>query len=119
MKDILIVEDDPRWTKIIDSRCRKSGFATRTASSPQLALDMIDEDLPALIFLDLLLATETGIALLNEMQSHEDLSEIPVVVCSAVGGLEPDALSSLGVDMVLDKTTMTPGDIDQAIKELA
>ena len=65
----------------------------------------------------MLLAGETGMALLNELQSHEDLARLPVVVCSNVV-LDLDQLRSFGVRAVLDKARMTPDDVRAALSVL-
>lgn len=120
MKQVLVIEDDPTWAMVLERYCRDEGAKVRVAVSPQLALDMIDEIKPDVVILDMLLAAETGMALLNEMRGYDDLTDIPVVVCTSVEGMNMKQLAPLGVTAVLDKTTMTPDEMKCVLRgELA
>lgn len=118
MKKVLIVEDDPVWSRVLSRYAKQAGLEVETAWSPQEAMDRIDDQPPALILLDLLLATETGIALMQELRSHSDLKDIPIVVCTSVGSSQLQPLTELGVNVVLDKTTLTPEEVIGTIRSL-
>lgn len=118
MKRVLIVEDDPVWSKVLEEYCRDEGLVVDFAISPQSALDKIDEHVPDLIILDMLLSTETGMALLNEIQGYGDLADVKIIVCSSVDGIQLEQLKPFGVQYVLDKSTMQPIDMRSAIRSL-
>lgn len=110
MKKLLIIEDDPQWATVLGRYAAEVGCTVRTVVAPNQAMAMIDVWRPDGLLLDLLLAGETGMALLNELRSHEDLARLPVVVCSNVG-LELGQLRPFGVRAVLDKAQMTPEEV--------
>lgn len=113
MKKVLIVEDDAAWADILASHAARLGADWQVVVSAGQAIEAIDDWRPDLILLDMLLAGETGAALLNELRTHGDLAKIPVVVCSSVG--LGDELRQFGVKSVLDKAKVLPSDIRAAI----
>lgn len=115
VKRLLIVEDNPGWADLLGRHAVAIGAQTRIAVSPGQALELIDEWHPHAVCLDMLLAGETGIALLQEMKSHDDLAGLPVVICSNVS-LAAEDVASFGVKFVLDKGTMTPTTIREAFR---
>lgn len=117
MKKLLIIEDDPQWAAVLERYALEAGYTARTVVAAGQAIAMLDEWRPDGLVLDMLLAGETGMALLNELQSHEDLVRLPVVVCSNVV-LDPDQLRPFGVWAVLDKARMTPDDVRAALSVL-
>lgn len=117
MKRVLIVEDDPAWAKLLQHYVSGANADSRVVISPGQALEMIDQWKPDALILDMLLASETGMALLNELKSHEDLAGLPIIVCSNVG-ITSDDMESFGVRAVLDKSTMTPAQVRQALTEV-
>ena len=68
------------------------------------------EEVPELIFLDILLDGPDGFTFLNEMRSYEDLSRVPVVIMSSLNFAGRD-LSAYGVVGYLNKSEMTPADV--------
>ena len=96
MKKLLIIEDDPQWAAVLERYAVEAGYTARTVVAAGQAMVMIDEWRPDSLVLDMLLTGETGMALLNELQSHEDLARLPVAVCSNVA-LDLDQLRPFDV----------------------
>lgn len=117
MKKLLIIEDDPQWAAVLEQYALEAGYTARTVVAAGQAIAMLDEWQPDGLILDMLLAGETGMVLLNELQSHEDLARLPVVVCSNVA-LDLDQLRPFGVRAVLDKARMTPDEVRAALSVL-
>ena len=116
MKRVLIVEDDPVWAGILARYCQKEGFATTYARSPQEAMDQLDAGAIDVVLLDMLLAVETGVALLNELRGYDDLAQMPIIVCTSSPAVSLDMLAPFGVRALLDKATMEPADIGIALR---
>jgi len=112
---LLIVEDNQLWAELAHQYCSQIGAESQTVSTSQEALDELDREEYDGIILDLLLAGETGVALLNELISHEDLANIPVVVWTNVAEATDDVFDKFGVKSVIDKATATPTEIRQAL----
>ena len=79
------------------------------------AITALDDGVPELIFLDILLDGPDGFSFLNEICSYSDTEKIPVVVVSSLN-LSDVELTDYGVVKVLDKSTMTPLDIKRCIR---
>lgn len=119
MRRVLIVEDDPTWSMLIGRYVDQLSWEFEVVRSPQEALDVLDEAEVDVIVLDLLLAVETGMALLNEIQAYDDLSDIPILVLTNTPDVALSDVSSYGVKYLLDKASVTPDDIKFSLKELA
>ena len=117
MKKLLIVEDDKNWADILCSYAVAVGADTRAAVSGGQAMEMIDNWQPDAIVLDMLLAGETAVALLNELRSHADLARLPIVVCSNAGVNLAD-LQPFGVRALLDKASMLPDEVRAIFREV-
>ena len=119
MRRVLIVEDDPTWSMLIGRYVDQLSWEFEVVRSPQEALDVLDDAEVDVIVLDLLLAVETGVALLNEIQAYDDLSDIPILVLTNTPDVALSDVNSYGVKCLLDKATATPDDIKFSLKELA
>lgn len=117
-RKVLVVEDNLFLAENF-SRILRSEFEVATSESADLAIKIIDEFKPDIILLDILLDGYSGFSLLNEINSHYDIMNISVVICSDLtDGLDADSLEKYGVRAILDKSKATPADILRTIKEV-
>lgn len=116
MKRALIVEDDPVWANIFERYARQVKFEPKLVNSPQLAMDALDENTYDVIVLDMLLLSETGMALLNEIRSYSDIANIPIIVCTNVDGLTLEQLRPFGVRDLFDKSKLEPMEFRLALE---
>lgn len=117
MKKLLIVEDDKNWADILCGYAAAVGAEARAVVSGGQAMEMIDNWQPDAIVLDMLLAGETAVALLNELRSHADLARLPIVVCSNVD-VNLEDLRPFGVTALLDKASMQPDEVRAVFSEV-
>ncbi|MBQ6393642.1 response regulator [Candidatus Saccharibacteria bacterium] len=108
---IFIIDDDRIMAECIARSC-KGG--TRIFSNAIDAMNAIDDELPELIFLDILLDGPDGFTFLEELNSYSDTVKIPIVVVTSLN-IKPQTLINYGVRRILDKTTMTPDDIRKEV----
>ena len=113
---IYVIEDDEIMAECIAAPCRKSGQEVRIFHDAVAAVNALNDNLPSLIFLDILLTGPDGFTFLNEIVSYEDTAKIPVVVVSSLN-FENQDLSHYGIKRILKKDTMTPNDIKNCLKE--
>ena len=117
---IVLVEDDPWFAESLERTFQSHAISLTIAAYPAQALECIDQKTPDVIVLDMLLAGSTGMVLLHELQSHDDLAQIPVVVCTTtMTATLCHELRPYGVRAVFDKTTMHPEDIARTVRSLA
>jgi CheY-like chemotaxis protein len=118
MSRILLVEDDPWIADCYNVWLGQDGHAVQHSRDAQEALDMIDDEPPDLIVLDLFLPFANGIQLLHTLRSHADLATIPVVLCSSSLPDQMPDMAAYGVRQVLDKAQLEPKRLRQAVKQV-
>jgi len=117
MKKLLIVEDDKNWADILGKFAADVGAEHRVVVSGGQAIEIIDDWQPDALILDMLLAGETAIALLNELRSYADLASLSIVVCTNID-VKMDDLRPLGVKAILNKTSMRPNEARAIFREV-
>lgn len=80
------------------------------------AMTEIEQKLPDLILLDILLGGPDGFTLLNELGSYADTAKIPIIIATSLN-LSLRDLSYYNVTAVLNKATMTPALIQKAVRD--
>lgn len=106
---ILVIDDDKIMAECIARACREVDEVKVFGNAIE-AMQNLGEELPQLIFLDILLDGPDGFTFLNELMSYHDTAKVPVVVVSSLDFAGRD-LREYGVVEVLDKSTMTPQEI--------
>ena len=80
---ILVVDDDQEILNLLELALADEGYTVARATNGQDALDVLQEETPGLILLDLMMPVMNGWALCQEIKSRESLRDIPVVLMSA------------------------------------
>lgn len=120
MSRVLVVEDDVLLAQQFQQQLEQAGFTVQLTHHVGAALDLLNKMNPSVIVLDLVLPVHSGFALLHELQSYDDTSQIPVVACVTSGDdLELEELRPYGVKRLLDKSTMLPADIVTAVRAVS
>lgn len=110
---VFVIDDDEIMADCIANAIGQS--KTRVFTNAIDAMKIIaNEEIPDLIFLDVLLDGPDGFTFLNEMCSYTDTSQVPVVIVSSLDFAGKD-LSAYGVVGVLSKDSMTPDDIKEYV----
>lgn len=111
---LYIIDDDEIMAECIARAC--DGRAVKVFSNAVEAMAAMNEGIPELIFLDILLDGPDGFTFLNELISYTDTARIPIVIVSSLDFKDKD-LTEYGVVGVLDKATMTPQEIKDYVRE--
>jgi len=91
-RSILIVEDDPSLVLGLQMNLSREGYEVRIAMNGPAALQSLDERLPDLVLLDLMLPGINGLEILRQLRERG--SSVPVVVLTAMG-TERDKIQGL------------------------
>src|SRR6056297_268576 len=88
MSDILIVDDERDIRELIGDILEDEGFGTRLAGNSQDCMAALEQELPALIVLDIWLKDSRmdGIDILKHVK--REMPEVPVVIISGHGNIE-------------------------------
>lgn len=114
---ILLIEDDSWLAELESTVLMNAGYLVNSVRYAQTAIEYIDEKIPNIIIVDVLLDGASAFALLNELQSHEDTQHIPVILCTNLAEqFSSTDLRAYGIVNVVDKTTMFPDDLVTAVR---
>lgn len=105
---IFIVEDDKFLGGLVSKKLADEGCSVRHVESGELAQAAIEEEIPDLIFLDLLLPVMSGFDVLAGLKESDKTKNIPVVVLSNLGEREDIKKGfDLGATSFLIKASVT------------
>jgi len=80
---ILVVEDDKDIVEVIKYNLTKEGYQVTSALSAETATKILDENLPDLILLDLMLPGMDGLQFCRIVKNKTDLHSIPIIILTA------------------------------------
>ncbi len=83
MARILIVDDDDKNRKLCRVILQNRGHETLEAENGLAALNILQEERPDLIIMDLRMPVMDGIEATKRIRQNPALSKIPVIVCTA------------------------------------
>ena len=78
-KKILIVDDDPDVILFTSTVLQDNGYATIEAQNGLEGLEIAKKEHPDLILLDLMMPVKSGISLLSDLKSDQQLKKIPII----------------------------------------
>jgi DNA-binding response OmpR family regulator len=117
-KKILLVEDEPMLSNILNQRLGKEGFQVIVARDGSEAVRILKQEKPDLILLDIILPKMSGFEVMETMKSDPTLQSAPVVVVSNLGQAEDvERGQSLGAIGYFIKAQLSVEDLVSKIKE--
>ena len=93
MTSVLVVDDEPSFTEALSVGLRRRGYEVRTAADGRAALEEINEAVPDVVLLDVMLPGMSGLDVCREIRKR---SNVPLIMLTALGE-EPDAVAGLEV----------------------
>lgn len=83
MKKILIVDDEIDVVEVVTVLLEHEGYELLKAYDGQEALDIIEEVVPDLVILDIMMPKIDGVEVCRRMREKEKMADIPIVMFSA------------------------------------
>lgn len=80
---IFFLEDDDNIRKLVCYALNKEGYNIEGFDKPSLFWKKIDDEMPQLILLDIMLPEEDGLTVLNKLQNNKKYNDIPVIMITA------------------------------------
>ena len=106
-KTVLVVDDEPNVRDYLAQILLDAGFNVVTAGDGHEAMEMIRENPPDFISLDLVMPRKSGHRLLYELRRDKELSRIPVLIVTAHAR---DELGEGDLKEIMDKRVISgPG----------
>ena len=95
---LLLVEDDPALSELLEFRFEKEGYDVRVSADGDEALILAAEDTPDLIILDWMIEGTSGIEVCRRLRRDKSTAHVPIIMLTAreaeddrVRGLETGA----------------------------
>jgi DNA-binding response OmpR family regulator len=79
-KSILIVEDEPSIAEVVALYLQRAGYQTRRASDGRIAMSLVEEQIPELAIIDIMLPEIDGLSLTRWLR---DRSNLPIILLTA------------------------------------
>ncbi len=119
---IVVVDDDPDFLEYTRIVLESQGYQVRTAANTDAAMNMIREDKPDLVLLDVMMSyVLDGINISRQLRDDPDLKDIPVIMISAIVSREEAGFfptnEYLAVDAFMSKP-VDPADLLQQVARL-
>lgn len=83
MQRILVVDDDKKIVRLIQSYLEQSGYQVLVAHEGEAALHMIRRDRPDLVVLDLMLPGLDGMEITRIVRSDKSIAGLPIIMLTA------------------------------------
>ncbi len=91
MTKILLVDDEPVTTQLIELLLTKDGYIVLSVNNSQKALSAALGFAPDLIVLDLMMPTVNGIEVCTALRANPRFTEKPILFFTALGDLDSKA----------------------------
>lgn len=115
---IAIIEDDQAISQMYRFKFEAEGYSVETAENGRIGLQLIENQMPDIILLDLMMPEMTGDAMLAKLRATEWGKDLKVIVLTNMGEQEiPQIVKELGVSAVILKADMTPRQVAELVKK--
>ncbi len=113
MKQILIIEDEDLLSNLLQKKLSALGYGVRIAKSEIQGLEMIEEQKPDLLLIDISMPQGNGFRVIRKIKRSDDLRDISIIVISNSGRQEEiNTAKSLGINEWIVKTEF---DLEQVL----
>lgn len=117
-KKILVIEDDPATSRLVDYSLRHEGYQVFTASNGLEGIRKAHDEAPDLIILDVMLPGMDGFEICHRLRSEPDTANLPILMFSAKAQeIDRDTGLRVGADDYLSKPA-APTDIVSHVENL-
>jgi DNA-binding response OmpR family regulator len=103
-KKILIADDEPNIVAALEFLLQRSGYEVLLAQDGDTALKQVEQHLPDLVLLDVMMPLKSGYEVCQRMRERPAWRHIKIIMLSAKGrGAEVSKGLSLGADLYVTK----------------
>ncbi|MBH5318803.1 response regulator [Paenibacillus sp. GSMTC-2017] len=89
-RSVLVIEDDVVTSDMMTKLLKREGYRVTRAGNGHQALQRLNQEVPQLILLDLMMPEMDGFEFVAAMREHEEWRSIPIVVVTAKSITEED-----------------------------
>src|SRR6266853_5197955 len=106
---ILAADDDPQLLRLVTRNLQLEGYEVRAASDGQQALELIEQQVPDLVLLDVMMPRMDGFTLSHRVR---EFSSVPIIMVTARG---QDQDKVRGLDLGADDYLTKPFSVDELL----
>ena len=116
---VLIVDDVPLNILLVRKMLGLFTFKIKTAANGQQALDMISNEVPDLMLLDLMMPGIDGFEVIRRVRASDDTKDLPIIILSALNS-EADIVKGmeLGANDFVNKPIIMERLINSVVKQI-
>lgn len=116
---IVIIEDKASLAEIYRTRLELLGYKCSVAYDGKRGLELIQQEKPNLVLLDLMVPLVAGDEILKTMRASEWGKNIPVLVISALNEADaPEGLRDLGIEGYAVKANLSDDQLDTLVDNI-
>jgi DNA-binding response OmpR family regulator len=117
---ILVIEDDPATSRLVDYSLRHEGYQVITASNGLEGIRKAHDESPDLIILDVMLPGMDGFEICHRLRAESDTVKLPILMFSAKAQeIDKDTGLKVGADDYLPKPAAPAEILDRVGKLLS
>ena len=83
-KTVIAVDDEVDAREFVSTVLEENGYTSILAENGEEAMELIRENKPDLVILDILMPGQSGIRMYRELKASESLRDIPVIIYSGI-----------------------------------
>lgn len=116
---ILIVDDDEPIRHLLALALQKAGWKIREAKDGQEAIELISQEIPSLILLDLMMPRMDGFEVIETLQNNPEWKQIPVIVLTAQDLSQEDFKRlTLGTKKIFQKSNYRRSELLEELRDI-
>tara|TARA_E500000331_G_C17249247_1_gene710397 strand:+ start:1525 stop:2214 length:690 start_codon:yes stop_codon:yes gene_type:complete len=93
---VVVIEDEPDLVEVVSYNLKREGYQVASAMRGDEGLNLVRNQSPALVILDLMLPGMDGLSVCQQMKADPITRDIPIIIVSAKGE-ESDVVIGLGM----------------------
>lgn len=114
----LVIDDNPVILKLVSEILKKHGYAVRNAEDGLIALNILEEYSPDIIFVDLVIPKISGEMLCKIIRSKNQLKDSYLIILSGIAVEAKIDLDQLGVDACIAKGQKIESHITEVLNNI-
>ena len=115
---ILVIDDDPLFVEATKTILESKDYQVLTASDGDIGLQKVREEKPDLVLLDIIMPTQDGFSVCEEIKKDPQLADIPVVMLTSFAQKkgETDIPVSAGLELEAEGYIDKPVDPEELLR---
>ena len=119
-RSVLVVDDEPNIVVSLEFLMEQAGFEVRIAADGDAALKALEEKIPDLVLLDVMMPKRDGYDLCQMIRANPDWKDVRIIMLTAKGrDVEKEKGMALGADDYVTKPFSTRELVERVKSHLA